>query len=87
MSILSLGAPTAESDAQVRAVLPRLAELRSAAGMSQTDMARALGVSRATVSRWEAYGTDLGRCPTGWSGLALLSLLAELEDASGDSSD
>lgn len=41
------------------AVPNRLAELRSAADMSQGELARALGVDRSFVSRWESRESDI----------------------------
>jgi transcriptional regulator with XRE-family HTH domain len=49
----------------------RLRELREAAGLSQSDVARHIGVSPAQVSRWEAGLTR----PRGRHAIALLELL------------
>lgn len=49
----------------------RLAELREELGLSQSDVARALGVNQSSVSRWEA-----GRArPRAAHALALAELL------------
>jgi DNA-binding transcriptional regulator YiaG len=48
-----------------------LADLREAAGLDQTDVARALGVTQPTVWKWEANRMR----PTGTHAVALLELL------------
>jgi DNA-binding transcriptional regulator YiaG len=48
-----------------------LAEARESVGLSQGDVARALGVNQSAVSRWEAGKTR----PRGPHALALLELL------------
>lgn len=49
----------------------RLTELREDAGLSQGDLARALGVSQSSVSRWESGDT----VPRARRAAALLELL------------
>lgn len=49
-----------------------LISLRSLAGLTQTGLADALGISRATVARWEAGTTPIPP----WVGLALETLIA-----------
>jgi transcriptional regulator with XRE-family HTH domain len=49
----------------------RLTELRQASGLSQSDVARGLGVSPSAVSRWEAGKSR----PKAAHALALLTLL------------
>jgi DNA-binding transcriptional regulator YiaG len=52
----------------------RLRELRDIAGLSQSDVARALGVAPSQVSRWESDETH----PSGRRALELLELLEDL---------
>jgi len=49
----------------------RLPELREAVGLSQSDVARALGVNQSAVSRWESASAR----PKGRHAVALLELL------------
>ena len=51
----------------------QLTELRESVGLSQTDIARALGVDQSAVSRWER-GT---RNPPGRRAVELLELLED----------
>lgn len=49
----------------------RLREIREAAGLSQSDVARSLGVAPSSVSRWESDDTR----PRGPHAVALLELI------------
>jgi DNA-binding transcriptional regulator YiaG len=49
----------------------RLAELREALGLSQADIARAIGVRQSTVARWESGDIH----PRGHHAVALLEVL------------
>jgi DNA-binding transcriptional regulator YiaG len=51
----------------------RLREAREAAGLSQSDVARAIGVAPSNVSRWEARKTR----PRGSHAVTLLELIDE----------
>jgi DNA-binding transcriptional regulator YiaG len=53
------------------------AQLRTAAGLSQSDVARTLGVSPAAINRWERGP----RSPSGTAALRYASLLEMLERA------
>jgi predicted ATPase/DNA-binding CsgD family transcriptional regulator/DNA-binding XRE family transcriptional regulator len=57
----------------------RLKDLRRRLGLSQEQLARRLGVSFATVNRWESGRTQISARP--------LAALAELEAAAADSDD
>ena len=67
---------------------PRVAELRTGLGWSQTELARRAGLSRATVARVETGATDplrSIRAMAGALGLPLADLLAlELELGGGE---
>ena len=72
--IVSMPNPTPELVERVRGALPRLAELREGAKMSQAVVAARCGVTRFAVSRWEAGD----RVPSGFSASALYVVLDEL---------
>ena len=71
---VTIPTPSASVDATVRAALPRLADLREAAGVSQAFVAARCGVTRFAVSRWESGE----RVPTGFTASALAVVLDEL---------
>ncbi len=50
--------------------------LRQSAGLSQADIAKATGVHKSAVSRWESGTSD----PTGEQLVAYVALLMELRD-------
>jgi DNA-binding transcriptional regulator YiaG len=72
---MSIEETVAVAEARVRVARGDLAEIRSRARLSQSAIARAVGVSRPTVLRWEAGE----RRPSGLAAVRLAYLLRELD--------
>ena len=66
------------SEARLAVASGRATSVREAAGLSQGEVARAIGVTPATLSRWEARQ----RRPTGGAAVRYARLLRMLADAS-----
>jgi DNA-binding transcriptional regulator YiaG len=65
----------APAEARVRVANGELAAIRRRTGLSQESIARAVGVSRVAVCRWEAGE----RAPSGEAAVRLARLLRELD--------